>query len=99
MQTISLNKDGKSTIEAVSKSNILKAIAAKNEGDIWFEKLFSYTIHIDENLATVWTPNEFYFNQKFSHCGVNSFQLFFIGEYREITSIIDTRRIINFIIN
>ncbi len=92
MQSISLNKGGKSNLKTASKSQFLKAIATKKKEDIWFEKLLSYTIQVDENLATVWTPYEFYFNQKFSHCGVNSFQLFFNDEYWEIISIIDTRR-------
>jgi hypothetical protein len=92
MQTISLNKEGKSNLRTSSKSHFLKAIASKKKEDIWFEKLLSYNIQVDENLATVWTPYEFYFNEKFSHCGVNSFQLFFNGEYWEIISILDTRR-------
>jgi len=92
MQSISLNKEGKSNLKTASKSQFLKDIATKKKEDVWFEKLLSYTIQVDENLATVWTPYEFYFNQKFSHCGVNSFQLFFNDEYWEIISIIDTRR-------
>ena len=92
MQTIYLNNEGKSNLKTASKSQFLKDIATKKKEDVWFEKLLSYTIQVDENLATVWTPYEFYFNQKFSHCGVNSFQLFFNGEYWEIISILDTRR-------
>jgi len=92
MQTIYLNNEGKSNLKTASKSQFLKDIATKKKEDVWFEKLLSYTIQVDENLATVWTPYEFYFNQKFSHCGVNSFQLFFNDEYWEIISIIDTRR-------
>jgi hypothetical protein len=92
MQTIYLNNEGKSNLKTASKSQFLKDIATKKKEDVWFEKLLSYTIQVDENLATVWTPYKFYFNQKFSHCGVNSFQLFFNDEYWKIISIIDTRR-------
>ena len=92
MQTISLNKEGKSKLNTETKAIFLNTISAKKKEDVWFEKLLSYTIQVDQNLATVWTPYEFYFNQKFSHYGVNSFQLFFNGEYWEIISIIDTRR-------
>lgn len=92
MQTISLNKEGESMLNTETKANFLKAIAAKKKEDVWFEKLLSYTIQVDENLATVWTPYEFYFNEKFSHCGVNAFQLVFNGKQWEIISIIDTRR-------
>ena len=64
----------------------------KKKEDIWFEKLLSYIINVDENLAIVWTPYEFYFNEIFRRCGVNAFQLFFNGEQWKIISIIDTRR-------
>lgn len=95
MQTIFVNKEGKSILNSESRAHFLKAISGKKKEDIWFEKLLSYTIQVDENLATVWTPYEFYFNQKFSHCGVNAFQLFNNGENWEIISIIDTRKKVN----
>ena len=92
MQTISLNKEGKSTLNTETTADFLKAIATKKKEDIWFEKLLSYIINVDENLAIVWTPYEFYFNEIFRRCGVNAFQLFFNGEQWKIISIIDTRR-------
>lgn len=60
--------------------------------DNYFEKILSYTIHVDGNLASVWTPYEFYNNEKFSHCGVNSFQLFNNNGNWEIIYLVDTRR-------
>ncbi len=32
--------------------------------DDYFEKILSYAIHVDGNLASVWTPYEFYNNQE-----------------------------------
>jgi hypothetical protein len=58
----------------------------------YFEKILSYTIHVDGNLASVWTPYEFYNNKKLSHCGSNSFQLFNNNGNWEIMYIVDTRR-------
>lgn len=49
-------------------------------------------ILIDGPMALAWTPYEFYFNGKFSHCGVNSFQLVRFGDTWKIQYIIDTRR-------
>lgn len=60
--------------------------------DNYNEKIMSYKISIDGNLASVWTDYEFYNNQKFSHCGVNSFQLFNNNGNWEIIYLIDTRR-------
>lgn len=42
-------------------------------------------------LASVWAPYQFYFKDKFSHCGVNSFQLVKMKGGWKIQYIIDTR--------
>ncbi len=63
--------------------------APKNALD---EKIWSYDVRIDQNLATVWTDFTFYYNGKMSHCGVNTFQLFKSDEGWKIFSITDTKR-------
>ncbi len=92
MQTIYVNKEGNSIIKTEIKEDFFAAVISKKEEDIWLEKLLSITIKVDGNLASVWTPYEFYFNTKFSHCGVNSFQLFKNNENWEIVYLVDTRR-------
>jgi hypothetical protein len=49
-------------------------------------------IKIDGAMAQVWTPYKFYYNQQFSHCGVNAFLLVRFKEGWKIQYIIDTRR-------
>jgi hypothetical protein len=56
------------------------------------ERITFSNILIDGNLASVWTPYEFYYQGKFSHCGVNSFQLVKTDNGWKIQYIIDTRR-------
>jgi len=56
------------------------------------KKITFSNILIDGNLASVWTPYEFYFKGQFSHCGVNSFQLVKSNNEWKIQYIIDTRR-------
>lgn len=56
------------------------------------EKILSYKIEFDGNLAHVWTPYEFYVNGSISHKGVNSFTLFKESNAWQIIHIIDTRR-------
>jgi len=56
------------------------------------EKITFSNILIDGNLASVWTPYEFYYKAQFSHCGVNSFQLVKTNSEWKIQYIIDTRR-------
>ena len=92
LQTTFLNKEGKSMLRDEDVSKFLNSVASKNPEDRWEEKLLSHNIQIDSNMANVWTPYEFYLNNNFSHCGVNSFQMFYDGVKWEIIYLIDTRR-------
>lgn len=92
LQTTFINKDGKSVLKNESVSTFLNSIASKKNKNNWEERLLSYHIQIDDNMANVWTPYKFYLNNKFSHCGVNSFQMFNDGEQWKIIYLIDTRR-------
>jgi hypothetical protein len=56
------------------------------------ERLLDYEVLIDLPMAIVWTPYEFYVNEKFSHCGVNAFNLFLSDKGWQIVTIMDTRR-------
>lgn len=88
MQTI-----GKSGLKSAKFSDFLKNIATiDRETTKIEEKILSFDIKVDDGMANAWTPYEFYVNSKFSHCGVNSFQLFKDGENWKIIYIIDTRR-------
>lgn len=56
------------------------------------ERILEYQIKIDGTMASAWTPYHFYVDDKFSHCGVNSFQLVKMADGWKIVYIIDTRR-------
>ena len=43
-------------------------------------------------MANAWTPYQFWFNDQFSHCGVNSFQLIKVDNTWKIFFLVDTRR-------
>jgi hypothetical protein len=49
-------------------------------------------IRIDASLAIVWAPYEFYYKGKYSHKGVDSFQLVRVNGVWKIQYLIDTRR-------
>ncbi|MFM7840088.1 MAG: hypothetical protein ACKO6K_11000 [Chitinophagaceae bacterium] len=49
-------------------------------------------VHLDGDLASVWTPYRFFRSGQFSHCGVNSFQLVRGEKGWKIQYLIDTRR-------
>jgi hypothetical protein len=76
MATISMDKDGKPGIRLESTlDGFLKAVGTPHP-EVWSEMIWDPKIEIDGNLAQVWTPYAFYAGKKFSHCGVDAFQLF-----------------------
>lgn len=87
MQTITKNN----TVKTDKVRDFVNSISklSTNDAD---EKIRFEAIHIDGNLASVFTPYEFYFKGKFSHCGANSFQLVKQNDIWKIQYLIDTRR-------
>lgn len=65
----------------------------KPHDQMWDERIWDTEIRIDGPLATVWTHYAFYLGDRFSHCGVDSFQLFRGSAGWKIVSLADTRRV------
>lgn len=91
-QTTYKNKEGKSILVTEESSKLIQAIASRPVDQKWDERLLDYSIQVDGTMANAWTPYEFWFNDAFSHCGVNSFQLFNDAGNWKIIYLIDTRR-------
>lgn len=94
LQTVFTNKTGETKLHKEQISEFVKAVGTPHDG-IWNEKITQTSIQIDGNLAHAWTTYEFYVDDRFIHCGVNSFQLVKFNNEWKIISIIDTRRITN----
>jgi len=91
METIFTNKSGETKLHEEELKNFLKAVGSPHDG-VWNEKITSWNIQIDKIMAHVWTEYEFYLNDQFIHCGVNSFQLVKLSDQWLIVHLIDTRR-------
>jgi len=91
MQTIAKTKDGTFMVKTENVNDFIKSVVAPHP-EKYDERIVFNKILIDANLASVWTDYKFYIGDKFSHCGVNSFQLFKDGDNWKIIYIIDTRR-------
>lgn len=92
LQTAFATPDGDNKLRNDSIDNLLIAIASRTEDQNWDERLLGYKVQIDGNLAHVWTPYEFWFNDEFSHCGANAFTLAKTNEGWKIIHLIDSRR-------
>ena len=89
LQTIDM-KDGQVKIanEPVAEFAGIISRAAKNDLD---EQIKFDVVKIDDNLAMAWAPYKFYYKGKFSHCGVDSYQLVRFNGVWKIQYLIDTR--------
>ena len=91
LQTVVKNKEAKVFIRTEPLDSFIAFIARPHK-EIYDERISFEMIRIDGELATAWTPYQFYVDEKFSHCGVNSFQLVKLNGKWKIQYLVDTRR-------
>ena len=91
LQTITRSKEGKMIVVS-DKVEEFASFVGRLKKDSADERIQFEAIRIDGPLAIAWTPYNFFYNGKFSHCGVNSFQLVRFDGIWKIQYLIDTRR-------
>ena len=91
LQTVIRNKEGKVSIVHEPLDSFLTAIA-KPHSQVYDERITFDVVKIDGDLAMVWAPYKFYVGDKFSHCGVDAFQIVRLKGEWKIQYLIDTRR-------
>ena len=92
LQSISESAAKGNKLSNENAGKFYKSIATIPSSMKFQEKILSYNIQIDGTMAHVWTPYEFYINDKLSHSGVNAFTLFKEKDTWRIIYLIDTRR-------
>ncbi len=92
MQSIAIDKDGKTVLSENDYFQFIQNIASIPKDRSFEEKLLDFSIQVDGNMANAWTPYEFWYQEKLSHCGVNSFQLVKEDDKWKIIYLVDTRR-------
>ncbi len=58
--------------------------------DAWLERIWSPKVLEHESVAVVWAEFDFHRNGKFSHCGIDSFQLLKTSAGWKIAAVADT---------
>lgn len=91
LKTISRSKEGKTIVINESLAEFADFVS-KLKKDSADERIIFETVKVDGPLAIAWTPYNFYHNGKFSHCGINSFQLVRFNGIWKIQYLVDTRR-------
>ena len=91
LKSVITKADGSTLVVDEPFKNFLAFVGKPRNGKIE-ERLHSYDIKIDGEMAMAWTPYTFYVDEKISHCGVNVFMLAKRNNRWKILSICDTRR-------
>ena len=84
-------RDGEPRLSKLPAAKFAEAVT-NAEGDMWDEKIWNLNIQVDNRLASAWMDYAFFLGEKFSHCGVNSMQLFKGEDGWKIIYLADTRR-------
>ncbi|MDF4202827.1 nuclear transport factor 2 family protein [Maribacter sp. SA7] len=92
MQTVNLSVLGNMIVRNTNFNDLINFMITTPDSIPFHEKILDYKIQIDGGMAHVWVPYEFWYNGEFSHCGVNSFQLFKEKDAWKIIYLVDSRR-------
>lgn len=92
LAVVGKDKAGNPVLRTETIHKFLVAVGTPH-AESWSEPIWDVKIQVDGNLAQVWTNYAFYLGKKFSHCGVDAFQLFKGGDGQwRIFHLADTRQ-------
>lgn len=86
-----LEREGDISLRKETLNPFLEAIASPRQVQ-WSEPIWEVKINQDGNFAQVWANYAFFLGNKFSHCGVDTFQLVKTGTGWKIFYLADTRK-------
>ena len=78
-------------IRESSINDFLKAVGTAHP-ETWYEESWGYVVQVDGDFAQAWCDYAFYVGNKFSHCGIDAFNLFKDKDGWKIVHLADTRR-------
>lgn len=91
MQSIIKDKEGKNSVKSDGVAGFAAFVGKQPQGAA-DERIVFENVKIDGDLAFAWTPYQFFYNGKFSHCGVDAFGLIKVNGSWKIHYLIDTKR-------
>jgi len=86
-----LVRQGVAVVETEGIEGFIAAVGAPH-AEVWDERTRNEQVLLDGTLASVWLEYSFYAGTRFSHCGVDAFQLAREGASWKIVALADTRR-------
>lgn len=89
--TTAVVRQGKPAVLFEEVGSFVQAVGTPHDS-VWDERITNEVVLQDGTLAVVWTDYRFYVGDRFSHCGVDAFQLAKEDAEWKIVALTDTRR-------
>ena len=84
-------RDGQVNLRYIKPDDFAKAVGAAPTPP-WDERIYDPEVRVDGRVATVWVKYDFLAGDKWSHCGIDAFQLVKLADGWKITQLADTRQ-------
>lgn len=84
-------RQGRTVVEVDTVDAFVRAVGTPHPV-VWDERVRASRVELDGPLASVWAEYSFYAGGKFSHCGIDAFQIARDGDAWRIVALMDTRR-------
>ncbi|HVH12263.1 MAG TPA: nuclear transport factor 2 family protein [Longimicrobium sp.] len=91
LQTAGVRRDGTAVLGSMQVDSFA-AMVAQPRDFVLDERIDAWHVRIDGPLAVVTVDYSLYLSERFSHCGIDAFQLFKSAEGWKIFQLTDTRR-------
>jgi hypothetical protein len=84
-------RDGQVNLRYMNPNDFVRAVGAAPSPP-WDERIYDPEVRVDGRVATVWVKYDFLAGDKWSHCGIDAFQLVKLADGWKITQLADTRQ-------
>jgi len=86
------NRNGAPEVRVTPINDFIGITATAAAGQLLDERIMNTEVKVSDNLASVWTDYKFYVGERFSHCGVDNFQLARGTDGWKIVALADTQK-------
>jgi hypothetical protein len=84
-------RNGQTMVGKIAADQFVRSVGAPRR-EVLDERIWNEKVFIDGPLAVVWTDYALFVGTRFSHCGVDAFQLAKMADGWKIIALADTRR-------
>ena len=86
------DRNGQTTVGSTAPADFARGLLRAPAGQALVERYWDLEIKVEGNVANAWAKYDFHVGDRFTHCGIDAFQLAKTHEGWKIVQIMDTRQ-------